>query len=567
VQKIRLFINTFSPTVSWCIVFALIGLTHANYIANGFTWLDHGDLELGRAVLPLRHLFEAFLTRFGETGFYRPLVTIVHSLDAAFYDQWAPGYHLTNVLLHILVTGAFALFLSQFLSLNRSEYQLATLLAGIHPLSWLPVGAISYRPELLAALFVFLTVFFHARARTSGNTQDTLLAILCLTLGFFSKESTLIWTPALIVVWEVCTQKEQSKPLLFIYECLTLLTYICLRWSAVPELWQASTTALPINEAVGTRLSALGMQLLNLINPTLPTLSDATPIRTLFGFSALATALILLGALLSLLFRWRKQPMWPQVLLFTAIALSPALNIIPLPRFQSPHYGYLASFGFAMAVSVTLHWAQKQIRPIQTGVYAGIALWTLIAMTTTTISGSRFANDQTLFEPETTHDPKFSEGHYYLGLHFKKLGDIKRAATAYEAALKKHPNTLVYVDGPSAAINLSEIRFIQQRFTEADDLLSVATVGASVNQVRYIAYNRALIVAQQGFDERVVTLLKDPDLMWKRPEPLFLLSQALGHLGRTSEAAMALRQSLPLLNQEQQQSVQFLIQKMGMVQK
>ncbi|MBT4139881.1 MAG: hypothetical protein HOE48_18330 [Candidatus Latescibacteria bacterium] len=98
-------------------------MTHATYITNGFIWLDHGDLELGRAVLPLSHLHEAFLTRFGETAFYRPLVTVIHSLDTALYHQRAPGYHLTNVILHLLASAAFALFLSQFLSLNYSERQ------------------------------------------------------------------------------------------------------------------------------------------------------------------------------------------------------------------------------------------------------------------------------------------------------------------------------------------------------------------------------------------------------------------------------------------------------------
>src|SRR5919108_4391650 len=89
-----------SPRILFFGVLAVTFLVHASYIANGFVWLDHGDIESGRAIVPLPQIYTALLTRFGETGFYRPVVTALYSLDAAIYDGWAPGYHLTNIVLH-----------------------------------------------------------------------------------------------------------------------------------------------------------------------------------------------------------------------------------------------------------------------------------------------------------------------------------------------------------------------------------------------------------------------------------------------------------------------------------
>src|SRR5436190_18052077 len=85
-----------------------------SYFLNGFTWLDHGDLEQKNAVLPLSRLAYAFVTRLGDTGFYRPLVTIIHSLNYAVWGMWAPGYHLTNILVHVAVSLVAGKFVAQF---------------------------------------------------------------------------------------------------------------------------------------------------------------------------------------------------------------------------------------------------------------------------------------------------------------------------------------------------------------------------------------------------------------------------------------------------------------------
>jgi hypothetical protein len=133
----------------YLLVLVIIFFIHVSYISNGFVWLDHGDIESGRAILPLSDLPHALFSRFGETGFYRPLVTITESIDAAVYGDWAPGFHLTNIFLHLIVVALVPLFLGAFFSLTFFELLFAMLLVGVHPYGWLPVGAISYRPELL----------------------------------------------------------------------------------------------------------------------------------------------------------------------------------------------------------------------------------------------------------------------------------------------------------------------------------------------------------------------------------------------------------------------------------
>ena len=246
-------------------------------------------------------------------------------------------------------------------------------------------------------------------------------------------------------------------------------------------------------------------------------------------------------------------------MLFVAIAIAPALNLVPLPRFRSLHYGYLASFAIGMTAGLILQIAREQTSAIRTSIQLSIVIWIVVAIGTTAAAGFRFSNDHILFASEVARDPEFREGHYYLGLYFKKQGNLNRATESYSAALHENPNTIAYVDARSAAINLAEIRLTQNRPDEAENLLAAAANGAPEYRALLITYNRALIAAQQGKHERVVTLLANPTHQWKRPEPLLLLARALGNLGRTKEAATALRKSLPLLNDEQKQKVHILM--------
>ena len=271
--------------VLWLVVLGVTLLVHGSYINNGFTWLDHIDIEHGKAILSPSQWYTAFATRFGETGFYRPLVTLTHSFDASLYGQWAPGFHLTNVLLHLAVVASAILFLGCLFPVKRGEVMLAGLIFGLHPLSWLPVGAISYRPELLVTLFTLLAVYFHARARISSSNRLISFAVLSVLLGLFSKETALVWILSFILLWEIVALRHLSSGmptqghshllagqesgkairspvriqltgalLLFLGELCALGIYLFLRTHAVPEVWRVSAATLPLSHTIGTRL-------------------------------------------------------------------------------------------------------------------------------------------------------------------------------------------------------------------------------------------------------------------------------------------------------------------------
>jgi tetratricopeptide (TPR) repeat protein len=601
----RIFIENLPTSILWPCVLVIVLLTHASYINNGFTWLDHGDLEQGRAILPLAELHKAFTQPFGETGFYRPLVTILHSLDAAIYGDWAPGFHLTNVLLHLAAVASATLFVAVFFSLSPKEGLLAAFIFGIHPLTWLPAGAISYRPELLATSLTFLTLFFHIKTRQaiasspdsisnisirkvgtrkdgkglSGSPLKFLIATLfCLLFALLAKETPLFWIPALIISWEIFrifgqkksagTAKKDEKTVaknsrfaMFVFgsEITVLGLYAALRTAAIPEIWHATSTTLGFSEAIGTRLQVLGLRMLEWLSPFKPALSDATPIQGLPGFSSLATLAILIGTA-ALVWRAGCNSPVSRIFAFLAIALLPALNIVPLPRFSSPHYGYFAAIAFGVMVVELVRTSNAWPQAAQKLLLAGISAWILLAAATTFLHGDRFKNDLTLFEPEVAQDENFLEGHFYLGDAYMQFGDPERAANAYQAALRPKPDVLAYLDRSSAMINYAGVLLEQGKPDDAQKILLHVSGNVSASEQQLVDYNLALIANQQRDYVQVVDLLEKHRPGWQRPQPLMMLANALRQLQRTQEAVETLRLALPFLDAQQRAKVLALIE-------
>lgn len=509
-------------------VLALTFLVHITYIPNGFTWLDHLDIEKSRGIMPVSQLYKTFITRYADTGFYRPMVSILHSLDYAVYRNFAPGYHFTNVLLHVGATAAVPGFLTAFFILKPWQLLLASLIFGVHPFSILPVGAISYRPELLLALFVFLTVHFYAKARLSTNLKNKLLFVICFFLAILSKETAVIILPSIILIWEYRYFKKIKLPSYkFIFGVILLLAvYFLLRFQAVPEVWRVTQTHLSLSETISTRLLAFGKLITQLIIPLKPSFSDATVVTSLTHPSSLAVLTVLAGIfLLMLKLGFRSQMSISIVLIATLLA--PALNIVPLPRFSSPHYGYLAVGPFAAFLVLLLEKTQGLFR-ILCGLTLGI--WIVLMSISSFQSGYQFKNDLTLFLPEVRIDPNFLEGHYYLGNYYLSKGNFKSAQTHYQSIISLPKNVIAFGDRFAFFLNLGNIAMLKGHFDKAQRFFKKTQIYASSpSQEMALAYNQAI------------------------------LAQSLYAAGKIDQAKQLIRDILPLLPADKKERVKKLL--------
>jgi Flp pilus assembly protein TadD len=140
----------------------------------------------------------AWAFSFTDVAYWHPMTWLSLMLDYELYGLSPSGYHLTNLLLHILSV----LFL--FLALNRmtgSIWQsgfVASLFA-LHPLNVESVAWAVERKNVLSSLFLMLTLWTYARYVERSTPGRYLLVLLVFTLGLMSKP-TLVTVPFILLL-------------------------------------------------------------------------------------------------------------------------------------------------------------------------------------------------------------------------------------------------------------------------------------------------------------------------------------------------------------------------------
>jgi tetratricopeptide (TPR) repeat protein len=439
----------------------------------------------------------------------------------------------------MLVSLVAARFIHCFIELGRRESLMVTLIVGMHSANWFTVGTISNVQEPLVVLWAMLAVIAYAKWREQGKDAHALAALGSFIGALLSKETAIVWVPTLLLFYEIMKRRplRQWKKLPAWWAAATFAagTYVIVHLVVVPEVWRPVPTALSWAEAIGTRLQALGMLLIRLVNVLPPTASDAIHVKvvSIAGFVALLAMVV--GAWI--IIRRGLRSNGGMVAGLLAIMLAPALNLVPLPRFIAPHYTYFAVVGAAAAVVAI-------VRTLITTRFekllnAGVALWILAMSTTTFLAGRRLHDDVTLFAPEVARDHYFKEGHYYLGDYYFQRGAYEPAQQAYEAALAETPGVLAFVDRTAARLNYAGVLVAQGKLDEADTVLSQLSGKVSLPNQQQVDYNRALIAFRKGDFARTVEFLRGHEWPWR--EPILMYAAALHKLGRDSEAQAILR--------------------------
>jgi hypothetical protein len=544
------FVNYLSEKTAAKSLFCLaaIAAAHLSYINNGFVWLDHGDIEQGRAIIPLSKWWLAFAGSFADTGFYRPMVTLLHSMDASLWGINAPGFHFTSIALHCAAAMAAPFFIGSFFPLSSRERGIITLVFGLHPVAVLPAGYISFRSETLLALFTFSAVALYGKVRSGGKAFHLLPLFFATACACFSKETAFFYLPSFFLLWEITrwlnhqpAQDKRSGGIKgFLPAVLTaaagLGSVFCLRWGAMPVQWCITPVPMPLLESIGTRLVVLGKHLVNLVSPLLPPFSDAVSQSSILQPAALCVAITIGVVVFMTVKAGFRSPGTVTVFLF-AVCLFPALDLVPLPRFYSPHYAYLAVAPLAAGVVLIARKLSGLGRQVATGSWFLVVVW-IIAMGAGTIhAGKRFQSDLTLFAPEVGTDPRFSEGWFYVGNYYRVNGDLNAADTAYDNGLAPAPETVRFFDRMEFLINKSSIAVQRNDLPAADSLMLIAQACSPGALQPDIAYIRADIAARRGDYDAVIALLSSNENNLLRQEARRLLDWAVQRKNSTRHAA------------------------------
>jgi tetratricopeptide (TPR) repeat protein len=184
-----------------------------NWLITDNPWVKEATLENVTTILDLSTPVKVRAQLGGE---YLPVRDLSTMLDHLLYGEWAMGHHVTNLILHVMVTLLLFLLLLRAGAGSFLAFA-AALLFGLHPVHVESVAWLSSRKDLLAALFSMLGALAWLRflkARRGGSRVAWYSACLgAFALAVTSKYMA-VTLPALLLWYTWLCRPDARAPLM-----------------------------------------------------------------------------------------------------------------------------------------------------------------------------------------------------------------------------------------------------------------------------------------------------------------------------------------------------------------
>lgn len=217
----------------------LAAVVYLNSVANGFALDDTFIIRDNPEVHGIEKLAEAVTGSYwprgpAELGMYRPLTLATFVLDWEIWSGNPSGFHLVNVLLHVVVTGLVLLLLLALGSALGWAAAGAAVFA-VHPVHVEAVANIVGRAELLATLFFLAACLVYLRPGAGWGKAAGVGALYLLSL--LSKEIGITLPGALVLLHlsrgagvGAAFRAAREEWRVYLVLGLTFAGYFLLRW-------------------------------------------------------------------------------------------------------------------------------------------------------------------------------------------------------------------------------------------------------------------------------------------------------------------------------------------------
>jgi hypothetical protein len=408
-----------------------------------------------RSVAPLRFLGEPYWAGYKFGGIYRPLTILSFSIDYAIWHRWAPGYRLTNLLLHAL-NGCLVFLLT--LPMIGPGAWAATAVYLIHPVHTEAVVGIVGRAELLAAAFFFSAWLMFRRGQI-------ILAGALFFLALLSKENAVILPAILLLDFFAARRGEDlssganlvtlvfnsgfalsgSRFARFAALGFAAVVYLALRFSVlgsigVPAVFQYMHGGLTLTQ----RWMTSGRSFIEYFRLALAPVNVATSyevdsihIAGIHSWDAWAGLVGVFGCIALAIFLSTRHPVVSFSILFFFVALLPVSNwIMPISVLVAERFLYLPVFGVALLMGTA--WTALPSHRLRYLVGAGV----FVTATVLCISHNWIWQDEfTFFRNMVRVTPDNLSARLGYGHVLQNSGIFNQAGEQFEAGLRIDPNS------------------------------------------------------------------------------------------------------------------------------
>jgi protein O-mannosyl-transferase len=286
--------------------------------------------------------------------YYRPMVTLSFAVDHAIHGENAAGYHLTNVVLH-LVCSLLLYFLLRKVKVREAVAALVTIAWALLPRLAEAAAWVSGRTDILGALFALAALLVWGK-----NVSRRVLASVLLGFGLLSKESAAAAVVAVALhEWACARGQARAEKLRRVGKALVpilvvLAVYAVLRFRAI-GFTVADRSLGPLGRLAAV-LDAIGTYGAMLLDPFRPrALIGTVGVPEVSGIVAGSVVTIAVGVLAV---RSRGK-LSPETLLGLGLAFGaifPVLHVVPLPlrTLAADRFLYLPAAGLLLAFAPAL---------------------------------------------------------------------------------------------------------------------------------------------------------------------------------------------------------------------
>jgi len=467
------------------IVFAVL-LAYSNSLAGQFVFDDIDQVVNNPAIRHWGNLISAFkgnVWQFREGAqflrapvpppYYRPLFTVLITIQYQLFGMWVQGWHLVGVALHI-GCAIEVFYVSMRLFAKRHVAVIAALLFAVYPIHVESVSWVSGITDPLCGLFFLGSFLLYLGYRSSGSTRFLAGSLVAFALSILSKETGLSLV-GLIFVYELI-ERLATKPgsndrqaqggigrllmvslrpvapflgLVLLYLTSRVLALGRLTWS-LPYSHRG-----PFTDTLLTLPLVALTYILHLIWPVglsvaYQTHFVTTPTSGEFLFPATATVLVVI-----VVFIYRRK-ISREVWLSAALAIIPLLPVLNLGQLYEQYlvfdrFLYLPSIGIccaaALGISRADRWAAERTSGgAKVGARqfwpAGGLILVLAAMTYGTARENLpWKDDYSLWSNAALRRPGFWAAHYNVGLELMDRGRFSEALDEFKLASALAPRT------------------------------------------------------------------------------------------------------------------------------
>ena len=467
-------------SVSYCriVVFSVIALSILilSIYSNSFDCSWHFDDEPNITDNPNLHLKEltwqnlkrALYSDRNNPAFpYRPVACLTFALNHYFGGINVFGYHLVNLLIHMISSIFLLLFIYHTLNLPslRAKYApqsyfialLATTLWAINPVQTQAVTYIVQRMASMAGMFYIMSMYFYLRARTTDTKPKKILLFIACFISFLmalgSKENAAM-LPLSIFLYEILIFQQIAKQNFRKYGMLLLILSGAILVLGFAYIYIKGGYVFSFLDGYRNRPFTLAQRLLTeprilvfyitlFLYPVPNRLSIAHSVHvstSLFDpIWTLLSILFILGTIGYAVYLAKKRPLFSFCILFFFLNHAIESTIFGL-ELAFEHRNYIPSMFFFLPITIgfacLLELYEKK-RAMKSIISIFIVLLLIGLGNSTFMRNFVWKNDKTLWTDAVEKAPNKFRPHHNLGTYYQNHGNKDMAILEYQTALEK----------------------------------------------------------------------------------------------------------------------------------